>query len=139
MEFLVIIGAVLGAVFIFKKLTKPTNSDKLTLLQLENWISIYSTGSLFEKSNMATALVVQSITMANGMGVNISVNDFMKQKNKSKESSMDVVNQWLSYIFSEMANDIPAEQINSFPARTIGAMLIVKMANPARYREILRG
>lgn len=139
MEFIVIVGAVLLVIFVFKKLTRPTNSDKLTLLQLENWISIYSSGSLFEKSNMATALVVQSIIVANSMGLNISVNEFMREKNASKESSMDVVNHWLSCIFSEMVNDIPLEQINSVPARTVGGMLIMKMADPRRYKEILSG
>lgn len=139
MEFIVIVGAVLLVIFVFKKFTRPTNSDKLTLLQLENWISIYSSGSLFEKSNMATALVVQSIIMANGMGLNISVNEFMREKNANKESSMDVVNHWLNCIFSEMVNDIPLEQINSFPARTIGGMLIMKIADPRRYKEILSG
>ena len=64
MEFIVIVGAVLLVVFVFRKYTRPTSSDKLTLLQLENWVSIYSSGSLFEKSNMATALVVQSIIMS---------------------------------------------------------------------------
>lgn len=77
MEFLEIIGSIAIAIFIFKKFTSTTNSDKLTLLQLENWVPMYSSGSLFQKSNMATALVVQSIHMANGMGINISVNEFM--------------------------------------------------------------
>lgn len=139
MEFLAIIGAIAIVVFIFKKLTSSTNSDKLTMLQLENWIPMYSNGSLFQKSNMATALVVQSIHMANGMGINISVNEFMHEKNKNKECSMDVVNQWLDYIFSEMVQDIPASQLNALPARTVGAMMIVRLASPSRYRELLRG
>lgn len=138
MELLAIIGAIAVVVFIFKKLTSSTDSDKLTLLQLENWIPMYSNGSLFQKSNMATALVVQSIHMANGMGINISVNEFMYEKNKSKECSIDVVNQWLDYIFSEMVQDIPASQLNALPARTVGAMMIVRLASPGRYRELLR-
>lgn len=139
MELLAIIGAVAVIVFIFKKLTSSTNSDKLTLLQLENWIPLYSKGSLFQKSNMATALIVQSVHMANGMGINISVNEFMNKKNKSKECSLDVVNQWLDYIFDEMVQDIPASQLNALPARTVGAMMIVRLASPSRYRELLRG
>lgn len=139
MEFVVIVGVAVAVIFIFKKFTNSTNSDKLTLLQLENWVPMYSNGSLFQKSNMATALVVQSIHMANGMGVNISVNEFMREKNRSKQCSMDVVNEWLDYIFSEMVRDIPVPQINSLPAQTIGAMLIVRMASPSRYRDLLRG
>ncbi len=139
MELVVIVGVAVAVIFIFKKFTNSTNSDKLTLLQLENWVPMYSNGSLFQKSNMATALVVQSIHMANGMGVNISVNEFMREKNRSKQCSMDVVNEWLNYIFSEMVQDIPAPQINSLPAQTVGAMLIVRMASPSRYRDLLRG
>lgn len=139
MEFLLIVGIVVAVIFIFKKLTNSTNSDKLTLLQLENWVPMYASGSLFQKSNMATALVVQSINMANGMGENISVNEFMREKNRNKEPSVEVVNGWLSYIFDEMVKDIPISQINSLPARTVGAMLIIRMASPSRYRELLRG
>lgn len=139
MEFLVIAGVVVIVVLVFKKLTSTTNSDKLTLLQLENWISLYENGSLFQKSNMATALVFQSILMANEMGVNIPLNEFMREKNSAKESSMDVVNQWLKLIFEEMAQEIPISQIKSLPARTIGAMLVVRLISPSRYRAILRG
>lgn len=139
MEFLLVIGAIAAAVLIYKKLTNYTSSDKLTLLQLEHWVPMYSSESLFQKSKMATALVVQSIHLANGMGVNISVNEFMREKNRNKESSVEVVDGWLSCIFNEMAKDIPLSQINSLPARTIGAMLIVRLASPSRYRELVRG
>ncbi len=139
MEVLAIIGVIAVVVFVFKRLTSSTSSDKLTLLQLENWIPMYVNGSLFQKSNMATALVVQSIHMANEMGVNVSVNEFMREKNKNKESSMDVVSQWLDYIFSEMVQDISAEQLNALPARTVGAMMVVRMVSPSRYKELLRG
>ena len=139
MEFIVIVSAVLLVVYLYKRFTKPNSSDKLTLLQFENWVSIYSNGNLFEKSNMATALVIQSIIMANGMGVDISVNEFMSEKNKSKESSIDIINNWLDCIFNEMINDIPLDQLNLVPARVIGAMVILKMISPSRYSAFLRG
>lgn len=136
MEFIAIIGGITIVVFVFKKLTSTTNSDKLTLLQLENWIPMYSNGSLYQKSNMATALVVQSVHMASEMGINVSVNRFMREKNKKKESSVDVVNQWLEYIYTEMVQDIPVSQINSLPARTVGAMMIIRVTDPGKFRDM---
>lgn len=88
---------------------------------------------------MATSLLVQALTLANNMGVSISVNEFMSHKNKNKETSVEVVNGWLEHIYDKMTKEISQEEINSTPARTICAMLVVKMASPATYRELLRG
>ena len=139
MEVLAVIAVALIAFIGYKLLFKPNNSDKLTLLQMENWVALYSNASLFERSRMATSLLVQALTLANNMGVSISVNEFMSHKNKNKETSIEVVNGWLEHIYDKMTKEISQEEINSTPARTICAMLVVKMASPATYLELLRG
>ena len=139
MDYVLIIGAVVLIVFIYRKLTTSTNSDKLTLLQLENWVPMYRNGSLFQKSTMATALVVQSINMANGMGVYISVNEFMREKNRNKISSIETVDEWLSYIFSDMTRDIPLSQLNTLPARSVGAMMLISLLDRERFRALVSG
>lgn len=139
MEFFALIGLITVVVFIFKKLTRPTNSDKLTLLQLENWIPMYANGSFLEKSNMATALVVQAITVAKAMGIDISVNEVMAEKNKENISSIQIVDQWLDYIHSVMSKDVAISQLNPLPARTVFAMVIVHTISRSKFGALLRG
>lgn len=138
MEILAVIGIVAIVIFLFKKINSSTNSDKLTLTKLENWLSIYSKESLFQKSKMATALVVQSVNLANEMGVSISIDELMKEKNKNKESSIDVVDQWVEYIFSEMVKDISTINIKNMPARTVGALLLISIVDFPKYRQLLK-
>jgi hypothetical protein len=138
MNIIYLVGFIVVAFYIFKKLTKPTNSDKLTLLQLENWLPIYANATLFEKSNMATALVFQSIVLANTLGVSISADEFMREKNKENIPSIDVVDGWLSFIFDEMAEDMPLSQIQTTPVRTVGALIVVRAHSRIRYRELTR-
>lgn len=138
MEIFAVIGVLAIVIFLFKKITSSTNSDKLTLLQLENWIAIYSKESLFQRSKMATALVVQSVNLANQMGMKISIHELMEEKNKNKESSIDVVNQWIDYIFTEMVKDISANEIKSTPARTVGALLLIRIVDFSSYRQLLK-
>ena len=139
MEFLAVIAVLLIAFTGYKLLFKPNNSDKLTLLQMENWVSLYSNASLLEKGSMATALLVQAITLANNMGASITVNEFMLHKHKNKESSVEIANGWLEHIYEEMTKDISRAEIDSTPARTVCAMMVVKLDSPAIYRELLRG
>lgn len=138
MEIFAVIGVLAIVIFFFKKITSSTNSDKLTLLQLENWLAIYSKEGLFQRSKMATALVVQSVNLANQMGMKISIHELMEEKNKNKESSIDVVNQWIDYIFTEMVKDISANEIKSTPARTVGALLLIRIVDFPSYRQLLK-
>lgn len=137
MELLVLVGVTIIIIYSYKKLTTSTNSDKLTLLQLENWVAIYSQEDLLKKGNMATALIVQSIHLANNMGINISINEFMCEKNKNKEKSIDIIEEWLEYISSEMTNDMSLSQINAMPARTVGALLLLSLSNSSLYRDFI--
>lgn len=139
MELFVLVAVLLVAFIGYKLLFNPNNSDRLTLLQMENWVSLYSNASFLEKSSMATALLVQSIILSNKLGSSITVNEFMLHKSKSKESSMDIVNVWIEKIYEDMTKDISRSEIDATPARTVCAMLVVKLESPAIYRDLLRG
>ncbi|WP_153044074.1 hypothetical protein [Kerstersia gyiorum] len=134
MEVLAIIGIIAIVIFVFKKLNSTTSADKLTLLTFNTWLDLYHKEKLFQKSKMATALVIQSIQVANSMGLNISVNQFMMEKNKSKMSSIDVIDQWLEVITQEMTHEISAEEIDSLQARSVGGLFLLKMSAPSQYR-----
>lgn len=138
MEFIVVVGLIVAAVFIYKKVTTPTTSDKLTLLQLDNWMLLYSKEGHFERSKMATALVVQAINLANAMGAGVPLNEVMADKAKDGTSSISVVDGWIDTIFKEMAKDVPAEYFAMTPARTACALLVLKMVRPSLYYQFLR-
>jgi len=61
----------------YKYFFTPNNSDKMTLLPMQNWLEEYIQARFFKKGSMATAMLVQSIGMANSMGASITVSGYM--------------------------------------------------------------
>lgn len=139
MTFFVIVGLLIAAVLLYRLATRPTASDKLSLLPLSSWVDVYDQGSLFEKSNMATALVVNAVTVANSMGVQLSINEVMAEYNRNKQSSMDVVAEWMELIKAEMTKDTPLEELMASPARMVCGLMMVMCLSRITYYQILKG
>ncbi|WP_158307027.1 hypothetical protein [Ectopseudomonas mendocina] len=117
---------------------KPNKADKLTLLDLHQWISLYTKLSPFEAAPMATSLIVQSITVANNMGLALTVSEFMQEKNRNKKLSTEVVDDWLDFIHEELTKDLPIAEIYKMPARAVGAMAIFKQTDNSSYQSLMK-
>lgn len=137
MELALIAAAIAAAYFVYKNLAKPNHSDELTLLDLKNWISIYSDAEPLKASKMATALIVQSITVANNMGLGIPVKEFMQRKNRTRTLSTEVISGWLDLIHDEIIKDIPISEMYQMPARAATALAVLKLSDESAYKAFL--
>ncbi|CAE6914461.1 conserved protein of unknown function [Ectopseudomonas oleovorans] len=137
MEFVLPLALVL--VFLgYRAFTKPNKSDKLTLLNLHQWIDLYTKLPPFEAAPMATALIVQSITVANSMGLPLTVSEFMQEKSRNKKLSTEVVDDWLDFIHEELTKDLSIAEMYKMPARAVGAMAVFKQTDINSYQSFLR-
>jgi hypothetical protein len=137
MELIIPLALALAVFLGYRAFTKPNSADKLTLLDLHQWISIYTKLPPLQAAPMATALLVQSITVANGMGLPLTVSEFMLEKNRNKTLSTEVVDNWLDFIHEELIKDLPLAEMYKMPARAVGALAIYKLTNEASYRSFL--
>lgn len=137
MEFIIPLALALVVFLGYRTFKKPNQSDRLTLLDLHQWISLYTKLSPFEAAPMATALIAQSITVANNMGLPLTVSEFMLEKNRNKKLSTEVIDDWLDFIHEELTKDIPIAEMYKMPARAVGAMAIFKQTDKISYQSFL--
>ncbi|WP_186129813.1 hypothetical protein ACN262_32850 [Burkholderia gladioli] len=139
MEFFAIVGFLIAIFAAFKIFRGTKKNNELTLLLFEDWTRRFYAVNDVQKSHMATALVLQSMHLAESMGAGVSAKNIIGAMNKDKVNSLGVVSEWLQFIDEDLRKDFPSKDFNCLQARLVGAMLVTKMANPVKYRDILRG
>lgn len=134
------IGVLCAAAVLFAcwKLFKPNGNDKLTQANLDIWIRMYSLAPPRKAAGMATALIVQSIKVANNAGLRLSVGEFMRHKARSGMLSTEVVSNWLDYLHDNLTDDAPLADLYQMPARAACGLVALKLLDQSAYRAFVR-
>ncbi|TBU87018.1 hypothetical protein [Phytopseudomonas dryadis] len=98
---------------------------------MSEWLARYTTAAPVEQHEMAEALLHQSIRLAARMGVQVSVEDLLP----IGDEPCSLIARWQVHMHSDMS----ATPLPTTPARTLGALLLIRQLQPQRYRELTSG
>lgn len=137
MEIIIVVLALLGAYSVWKYFFKPNEFDKLTLINLGLWKFKYEQESLFRRVSMASALVFQSVNLAEKLGSGFDIKEFTAMMRAENKEISTFVTEWLEIINTELTEYIREDELNSIPAVSAFGFMLLKANNESRFHEVI--
>lgn len=118
--------AMAGAIyFVFQHLRSPSAQCRK---QISDWLPRFEAASPIEQHEMAEVLLHQSAELASQMGVEIYLDELLEGSDP-----IELIRTWQA----QLPIAIPAHALPKTPARTIGALLLIRDVQPESFRELL--
>ena len=136
MELIVTVLALIGAYAVWKFFFRPNTFDKLSLLSLGVWKAQYAQAG-FAKTGMASALIVQAVSVSERLGSGISIPEFRAMMKAENVDVNRFVNEWFDQIESELSEQLRPGEADQIPAAVVFGCALLKASNPARFREVI--
>lgn len=137
MEFVIIVLALIGIYAIWNFFFKPNVFDKLTLLALGVWKGQYAQASHFTKTGMASALIVQAVSVSEKLGSGVTLKDFRTMMAAEKIEVNSYVCEWFDLMETELSEYFRDGEMNQMPAAIIFGMALLKASNSGRFFQVM--
>ena len=120
---LVLVGAVY---FLVQRARSPSGLSRKPIMV---WMSHFDAATPVEQHELAEALLRQSALLAEQMDVEVSLSELLP----ADCDPTALIISWQA----QLTVAIPAHALLNTPARTIGALLLIRDVQPQRFRELL--
>lgn len=137
MEFIIVVLALIGAYAIWNFFFKPNIFDKLTLLALGVWKAQYAQASFFTKTGMASALIVQAVSVSEKLGSGVTLKEFRAMMAAEKVEVNRFVCEWFDLMGSELSEYFHDGEADQIPAAVVFGMALLNASNPMRFRQVM--
>ena len=137
MELIVVVLALIGAYAIWKFFFRPNTFDKLSLLSLGVWKSQYAQATFFAKTGMASALIVQAVSVSEQLGSGVTLAEFRAMMKAENVEVNHFVCEWFDLIESELSEHLGGGQADQLPAAVAFGWALLKASNPERFRQVI--
>ncbi|PZW71358.1 hypothetical protein F471_00429 [Pseudomonas sp. URMO17WK12:I1] len=118
--------AMVGAIyFVFQHLRSPSAQCRK---QITDWLARFESASQIEQHEMADVLLRQSAELASQMGVEVYLDELLEAS-----EPIELIRTWQA----QLPIAIPSHALPKTPARTIGALLLIRDVQPESFRELL--
>ncbi len=120
---LVLVGAVY---FLVQRTRSPATQCRK---QMSDWLARFDAATPVEQHEMAEALLRQSAELASQMGVEVYLDELLP----AGGDPIELIRAWQA----QLPIAIPAHALPNTPARTVGALLLIRDVQPERFRTLL--
>ncbi|WP_131181761.1 hypothetical protein [Phytopseudomonas daroniae] len=127
LAFTVITIVLLGSAYLLVQ--RFRGSAALSRRSMSEWLLRFEAASPVEQHEMAEALLTHSVRLAAQMGVQASIAELLATGNEASA----LVATWQSQLHTAM----PTTSLSTTPARTIGALMVIRQVQPLRFQELL--
>lgn len=120
---LVLVGAVY---LLVQRVRSPSGLSRKPIME---WMSRFDAATPVEQYELAEALLQQSALLAEQMDVDVS----LRQLLRADGDPIALIMSWQA----QLADAIPAHALLNTPARTIGALMLIREVQPDSFRQLL--
>lgn len=96
---------------------------------MAQWLLHFAAANPDEQREMAQALVQESLKLAANMGVQVRATDLLGAANEPAA----LIDSWRI----QLPDVMPATSLSTSPARTLGALMVIRQVEPRRFRQLM--
>lgn len=96
---------------------------------MAQWLLHFAAANPDEQREMAQALVQESLKLAANMGVQVRATDLLGAANEPAA----LIDSWRT----QLPDVMPATSLSTSPARTLGALMVIRQVQPQRFRQLM--
>lgn len=125
--FTVIALVLVGAVYLL--LQRARSPAAQCRKQISEWLACFDAATPVEQYEMAEVLLQQSVELASQMGIEAHLDELLP----AGSDPIELIRTWQA----QLPIAIPANALLNTPARTIGALLLIRDVQPDSFRRLL--
>ncbi|UUD64178.1 hypothetical protein D16iCDA_00225 [Pseudomonas seleniipraecipitans] len=96
---------------------------------MAQWLLHFVAANPGEQREMAQALVQESLKLAANMGVQVRATDLLG----AASDPAALIDSWRA----QLPDVMPATSLSTSPARTLGALMVIRQVQPQRFRQLM--